>query len=105
MNTIMLIVHDLAKAILGNRVATGFRIFVLTLLFIAVPIAAQPGVYGTPPNIRKYETQRIQERIDELTESIKKDDRNTALYKRRLELYNMQIERNYDNRYSDKVKK
>lgn len=102
----MLIRRNSVKIILENSAAI---CFVLAGVFSLIsPIIAQPTSFRDyAPGVRKYYSQEHQEEIDKLTQRIKSDNRNVALYKARIQLYTELLELNFDNSnwtvYADKL--
>lgn len=101
----MSILSNLSKAVLRKGAAICFTL-VCALCFIP-PIAAQPtGLRDFNPPSRKLMTGETQKKVDELSERIIKDNRDTALYRERLRLFQNLMELNFDNNdwtvYADK---
>jgi|GEM_PF-2976255 len=80
---------------------------IISVFFSIVTIVAQPtSLRHFSPYEREMMTLETQERVDKLTQQIRHDKSNIALYKERLRLYYNLIELNYDNNdwelYADK---
>lgn len=88
-----------------------FVIIGLLLSFLYVlPVAAQPTTLSEfHPAGRKQMTEARLERVNEITEQIKNQNSNTALYQKRVQLYGELLQLNFDNKdwfiYADKYER
>lgn len=101
----MLILNNAVKA--GLRNIAAICLALACVLFFASSAVGQPtSLRDFTPSQRRAMTEDKLEKAANLTERIKKDSRNVALYRERLQFYQDLMELNFDNRdsllYADK---
>lgn len=82
---------------------------ILAFLYV-LPVVAQPTTLSEfHPAGRKQMTEARLERVNEITERIKNQNSNTALYQKRVQLYGELLQLNFDNKdwfiYADKYER